>query len=107
MSIRQFFLACFGLYCLTKFVSCFCLLECQGKFTCHDGSDCITPAWVCDDDRDCKDGSDEAHCGKLVRLSVFKRPMIRIHVYVQRKLKFIISSTIHVFSKLFFCRNAI
>ncbi|XP_039615538.1 low-density lipoprotein receptor-related protein 2 isoform X1 [Polypterus senegalus] len=30
--------------------------------TCRDGSDCIPSSHLCDGDKDCKDGSDEANC---------------------------------------------
>lgn len=34
----------------------------QDRFPCADGSKCIPIHWECDNDDDCADGSDEAHC---------------------------------------------
>ncbi|PIK43654.1 putative low-density lipoprotein receptor-related protein 4-like [Apostichopus japonicus] len=40
----------------------------SGEFMCSDGTACITTSWsfVCDNDRDCQDGSDEQGCAAEV-----------------------------------------
>lgn len=39
------------------------LLECSSnQFHCHDNMKCVPNAWVCDEDKDCYDGSDELMC---------------------------------------------
>lgn len=38
--------------------------ECESdEFKCDNGR-CITIRWICDQETDCDDGSDEANCGK-------------------------------------------
>lgn len=41
--------------------------SCEGiQFQCHSDGECIPQAWVCDDEEDCDDGSDEhQQCRKL------------------------------------------
>ena len=34
------------------------------EFSCYSGSHCILGLYVCDDDPDCPDGSDERNCGE-------------------------------------------
>ena len=40
---------------------------CAGnEFACADGLYCVPSRWVCDDESDCYDGSDERGCSKLI-----------------------------------------
>ncbi|KAG7259664.1 hypothetical protein CRUP_013117 [Coryphaenoides rupestris] len=34
------------------------------KFQCKASMNCISRTWLCDDEPDCTDGSDEANCGE-------------------------------------------
>jgi hypothetical protein len=38
-------------------------------FYCFDGSGCISSEKVCDDERHCRDGSDECNCPNVAQLS--------------------------------------
>lgn len=39
------------------------------QFTCHSGNgECVALTWMCDDNADCSDGSDEAECSKLLHV---------------------------------------
>ena len=52
------------------FVCCSANWKCTGfQWTCTDGK-CIRKDYVCDNFADCKDGSDERNCGKLVFMTV-------------------------------------
>ena len=44
----------------------------QGHFTCASTGTCIPPAWVCDQDSDCSDGSDEQKCGERTDIVYFR-----------------------------------
>lgn len=48
---------------LLYLIFCVGLVSCseRGGFAC-DGDKCLSSAWVCDGDRDCMDGADEAEC---------------------------------------------
>lgn len=42
------------------------------QFTCHSGNgECVALTWMCDDNADCSDGSDEAECSKLLHVGYF------------------------------------
>lgn len=41
----------------------------EGYFTCETSRRCIVNQWLCDNERDCLDGSDEHGCGKLYHYS--------------------------------------
>lgn len=42
------------------------------QFTCHSGNgECVALTWMCDDNHDCADGSDEAECSKLLHVGYF------------------------------------
>ena len=40
----------------------------MGQVRCQEGGECIPTSYLCDDDRDCSDGSDELPdvCGKFL-----------------------------------------
>ena len=42
----------------------------EDMFTCKDVAQCIPTRWLCDQDTDCLDGSDEANCSKLLHASL-------------------------------------
>ena len=50
-----------------------CILECsdddwpQGWFKCAN-NECTNASWVCNNETDCTDGSDEADCSKYIHL---------------------------------------
>ncbi|PRD21188.1 UNVERIFIED_CONTAM: hypothetical protein NCL1_52530 [Trichonephila clavipes] len=41
---------------------------------CVDRSRCILHGWVCDGEKDCRDGSDEIGCGELCTCVLYFRP---------------------------------
>merc|ERR1711874_845500 len=36
------------------------------EFACEDGSSCVPFSYICDNENDCADGSDESYCGGVV-----------------------------------------
>jgi len=38
----------------------------ENEFSCATTDQCIPMDWLCDADRDCQDGSDEADCGEAL-----------------------------------------
>lgn len=52
------------------------------QFQCKTTMHCISKLWVCDEDPDCADGSDEANCGESVDVVMhYLTLIITVHKY--------------------------
>lgn len=56
------------------------------QFQCKATMHCISKLWVCDEDPDCADGSDEANCGEWPQLLFTNQSLGQPHAQTHLKV---------------------